>query len=410
MQQELISNVPRKIEKFVSNLDYRGASEFSWKILEGSELPKEFFELREKVYGREKEYFPLNETFDENDKVGLHLLVYDSSRNLIGTKFMVNAELSDFSHHSGISKEALGHCFLSGRGIVVPEHRNSGMFAFMLNIGSRYFLERGRTTLLTYCESGEIPAKKILNYTPIANAYPRIVTGANNRKYTVYPFECRTEDAIIRSYAKLDEAKKKIIKESFYVNDIVGLVKKRTQNFYANPFFTAVEEKSLSLSQYSYCLGNLHQFVRWTTRILGATVSKSEDPQIRAHFADHLSGEVNHELWIEDDIRHIHGDVEYVKNQMVPCTGTLNFMFTQEALAGWRNDTVLFMGVPIAIEGISAMLDDVFIKNLKTCVESWGITEPSKATRFWASHIHTDGAEDGHWVGTIRMLSKFIEN
>ena len=383
---------------------------FKWKILSGNELPSAFFELRESVYGKEKEYFPLGQTFDSNDIAGQHLLVYDSNDQLVGSKFMIEAELSDFSEYSGISTDALTHCFVSGRGVVVPEHRNSGLFAYMLNIGCRYFLSKGRTTLLTYCEPGEIPAKKILNYSLIKNAHPRVVTGGSNRQYTVYPYECRTEDAIIRSFSKLDDSKKQSIIDSFYVDEIVDLVRSRTQLFYDNPFFNAVETNTLSISQYSYCLSNLHQFVRWTTRILGAAVAMSEDPNIRAHFADHLSGEVNHELWLEDDIRHLNGDVDYVKNSMVPCTGTLSFMFTQEALAGWRNDPVLFMGVPIAIEGISAMLDNLFIDNLKKCILSWGIEEPSKATRFWSSHIHTDGADEGHWVNTIKMLNKYIKN
>ena len=59
MQSELIRNVPKKITKLLTTMEPSMKNIFKWKILSGNELPSAFFELRESVYGKEKEYFPL---------------------------------------------------------------------------------------------------------------------------------------------------------------------------------------------------------------------------------------------------------------------------------------------------------------------------------------------------------------
>ena len=178
----------------------------------------------------------------------------------------------------------------------------------------------------------------------------------------------------------------------------------------ATPYFKAAHDGTLSREQYIYSLSNLHQFVRWTTRLLGRAVSLSDDPELRSHFLNHLSGEVNHEVILETDLAALGPDVDvdYVVHSMVPNLATQELMVVQESLIGFHEDPVLFMAAPFAA-GFAANVTTEFIKGLTVCMERWGVPNPKKALVFFASHVHFDGGDDGHWALTRDILATHLD-
>jgi hypothetical protein len=175
-------------------------------------------------------------------------------------------------------------------------------------------------------------------------------------------------------------------------------------------FFKALRERRLAREQYVYTLSNLYQFVRHTTRIIGRAISACADPDLRKHWIGHLQGEVNHEVMIERDLKHMNEDVDYVKNHMAPSHIAQEFMAIQESVIGYHNDPVVLMASPLAAEAVTAHLDEQFVKDLLHCAAGWGIEEPKRACSFLISHMNTDGGEDGHWRMSIEALPKLIQN
>lgn len=175
-------------------------------------------------------------------------------------------------------------------------------------------------------------------------------------------------------------------------------------------FFKALRERRLAREQYVNTLSNTYQYVRHTTRLIGRAISASADPDLRKHWINHLNGEVNHEVIIERDLRHMGEDVDYVMRHMAPNRITQEFMAIQESMIAYYNDPVLMMASPLAAEAITAHLDQQFVDDLLYCAASWGIEEPKRACQFLISHMNTDGGEDGHWRMSIEALPKLIQN
>ena len=175
-------------------------------------------------------------------------------------------------------------------------------------------------------------------------------------------------------------------------------------------FFVALREHRLSRQQYVYLLSNLYQFVRHTTRLIGRAIGHSEDPQLRRHWINHLNGEINHEVIIEHDLAHMGEDVDFVKHHMAPNARTHEFMAVQESAIGYYADPVLMMASPLAAEAVTAYLDQQFVDDLITCIESWGIAEPRRAGQFLISHMTTDGGEDGHYRMSLEALPRLLQD
>lgn len=175
-------------------------------------------------------------------------------------------------------------------------------------------------------------------------------------------------------------------------------------------WFKAVNENRLSREAYVHSLGNLHSFVRFTTRLIGRCVASAKDSFLRAHFARHLREEINHELIIEQDLLHLHEDVDYVVNRMSPAPATRRFMATQESAIGFHQDPILTLAAALAAEGIAGRLDQRFMDALHRNLARWGVDEPEKATRFFSSHIEFDGGDDGHFAGTVKVLEKYVQD
>lgn len=173
-------------------------------------------------------------------------------------------------------------------------------------------------------------------------------------------------------------------------------------------FFKALRERTLSREQYVYMLSNMYQFVRHTTRVIGRAIGASADPDLRKHWINHLTGEVNHEVIIERDLAHLGEDVGYVMRHMAPGARTQEFMAIQESMIAYYNDPILMMASPLAAEAVTAFMDQKFVDDLLACVASWGVKEPKRACNFLISHMNTDGGEDGHWRMSIDALPKLI--
>lgn len=174
-------------------------------------------------------------------------------------------------------------------------------------------------------------------------------------------------------------------------------------------FFKAVEAGTLTREQYVYTLTQFHLFVRFTTRLLGRCVGHSPTTEMRTHFIQHLTGEVNHEIIIERDLEHLGEDPTYVKEVAQPNLPCREFMASQESAIGFYQDPLLLLVAPLAAEGVTGHLAPGFMKRLNANVASWGVANPEKATRFLGSHIDFDGGEDGHWQGNLDMLAKHLK-
>jgi hypothetical protein len=133
----------------------------------------------------------------------------------------------------------------------------------------------------------------------------------------------------------------------------------------------------------------MHQFVRWTTRMLGLAVGASNPRPLRDHFLAHLGA-----------------DVGYVLDAMVPTPGTRHFMAVQESLIAMHRDPLTFMASPLAAEGVASHLTPDFLDALQRVVASWDVPEPRKAISFFTSHVQTDGGDDGHWETTLARVAE----
>ena len=174
--------------------------------------------------------------------------------------------------------------------------------------------------------------------------------------------------------------------------------------FHRTAFFQRTHDGTLTRDQYINSVANNHQFVRWTTRLLGRVVGITHERELRKHFIEHLKGEVDHEILLENDLRHLGADVDYVKNHMAPSPHIRQFMAIQESVAAFHRNPTWFLAVPFSVESASAFLTSDFIDALKRCVAGWDIANPGRACTFLSSHISTDGGDDGHWEATRRIL------
>ncbi|MEO0601674.1 MAG: hypothetical protein AAF211_09565 [Myxococcota bacterium] len=219
------------------------------------------------------------------------------------------------------------------------------------------------------------------------------------------------DEAMLRCFEALSPELREAVGGAGFVEETRAVVMAAAKRFADNPFWHAGRDGSLTQAQYIHSLANHHHFVRYTMRMIGLAIGACEDLALRAHFAHHLSEEVNHEVWLEQDLAYLDADVEYVKHLMVPDAPIMKFNFVQEALISFRRDPVLFLGVPVAIEGASAFMPMEAIEAIRECIRSWGYERPKRGTRFLARHIVTDGGtddHDGHWDGVLKMIQEYV--
>ncbi|MFO0587745.1 MAG: hypothetical protein U0441_09410 [Polyangiaceae bacterium] len=223
-------------------------------------------------------------------------------------------------------------------------------------------------------------------------------------------FEIRAERVdltVHHAQAALSPRGHAFVRERF-VEEAVETLDRWLPRFFGNAWFRAIRSGSLAKPQYVATLSNLHQFVRWTTRLIGRAVGASSDARVRAKWLQHLQGEVDHEVILERDLAALGADVDFVKGAMEPSVATQSFMVAQESMIAFHQDPVLFMAAPFVAEGFAARLDREFVEALRACVASWGVDNPKQATAFFASHIEYDGGSDGHWESTRSVLREHL--
>lgn len=252
----------------------------------------------------------------------------------------------------------------------------------------------GHTEVFTRVMPGDATVAETLNLRP--------VPGASNLVAQ------RLDMAIARVASAIEASALPNLDPEYLVGEVAAHLEAFFARIQAGRWFRAVYDKTITRGQYVYTLSNMHQFVRFTTRILGRCVANADDSALRAHFARHLSEEVNHELIIERDLAALGEDVDFVRDQMAPNLPTRQFMAAQESSIAFHRDPILLLAAPLAAEGISGHLDATFLDALHEVARGWGVPEPSRVTRFYSSHMDYDGGDDGHWQSTVAVLSTYL--
>jgi hypothetical protein len=315
----------------------------------------------------------------------------------VAAALVESAECSTFGVDSGLETSALVHSVAITRMHVEPGSREMDLLPLLAYLALRRGRIEEKTNVAAYLDERGNALRELLDLKTLANL-PALGDARGVCQ--------RLDIAIHRAYRSAGPRGQAILRQVF-IDEAVETLNRLIVPLLATPYFRAVDDRTLSREQYIYSLSNLHQFVRWTTRLLSRAVSLSDDPDLRAHFLNHLGGEVNHEVIIENDLAALGPDVDvdYVVHAMVPNLGTQEFMVVQESLIGFHEDPILFMAAPFAAEGFAANVTQRFITGLTDCARGWGVANPKKAVSFFASHVHFDGGDDGHWALTRDILA-----
>jgi hypothetical protein len=265
----------------------------------------------------------------------------------------------------------------------------------------------GASTLAAHvCDPGGVLAG-IFPFSTLPGV-PRLHGCPGARSHGLTAVGQRVDIAIDRAHAAWLDAGGEALDPSLYLAEVEETVKLWLSDLYGRGFFRAVVDGTLTREQFVYTASNMHQFVRWTTRLLGLAVGSSHARPLRDHYLRHLSGEVNHEILIERDLAHLGADVEYVVERMPPSPATRHFMAVQESLIAFHRDPVAFMASPLAAEGVASHQTVDFLDALENVIAGWGVRDPRKAMTFFTSHVNTDGGDDGHWEMTLSLVGRHL--
>jgi hypothetical protein len=294
---------------------------------------------------------------------------------------------------------------LSGSYIVgVPRSEDPRFAALLYYLAARDARRKGCTLLLANIGGGSRAA-----HPPIGLEIFE-VTGAANTEGSSRLVGADLNRAAYLAFGRMPREVQDWAADNLMTEELEGTVRDRADQFYATAFFKRIFDGTLTRSQYIESVANNHQFVRWTTRLLGRLVAMTGEQTLRRHFIGHLNGEVDHDVLLENDLRYLGADVEYVKHHMAPCREIQQFMCVQESVFAFHQDPVLGLAVPFAIESATALMDTSFIDALRRCIAGWGYSTPGRGCTFLASHIKTDGGEDGHWEATKKMLRLYVRD
>ncbi len=321
-------------------------------------------------------------------------LVSLGTDTVIGSVQTIVAEESGFPEQSGIPNKDLTHCLFVSRFEVGPGPHEADVRLLLLYVALRRGRMNDRKMMIACFDSGS-PELQLASFQSIPRA---------SRAYTV-----EIQRAAYQVFEALSDEAQGWVAENLLTQELETTVKRRCAAFYNNAFCRSVFEGRMTKNQYVESVANNHQFVRWTTRLLGRIIGLTGDRVLRRSYIEHLSGEIDHDLQLEKDLRHLGADVEWVRTGMVPNVHIQQFMCVQESLNAFHQDPLLFLAVPFSIEGITAFLGKDFMTALMKCIASWGIEKPSTACTFLASHIGFDGGDDGHWEGSRKMFRRFLK-
>lgn len=378
-------------------------------FVSGDKIPQKLLEWRHKTFVEERHFLVPDELISENDQKGCHILLESADgSHVIGATHIMLAEESDFSRYSQLDTKILREGVYSSRSFVTPEARNRGYFSLLIYLALRWARMHCRQTYFGYMEEGEPPIRKMLAPIDLIHVPQRQIIGADNRSYQVVAGYGTVTQGIFRCYRTLSKNLKDFVNKTLIPDEIEHKIRTGIQEFYTNQWFEQVYSGQATRRQYAAVLTNLHHYVRWTTRLLARIIAETECPDLRTHYLDHLSGEINHERMLENDLEDLGFDADYWLNNTAPDPGILCFMAIQQSLAAFDRDPILFLIVPLVAEGLSAFISRDFIHALESCAQTWGVRHPHMITRFLRSHIHTDGGETGHWQAIRDILPHYI--
>ena len=370
----------------------------------------EMLALRRYAFRDEKKFLSEEDLESENDLKGIHILVRDvATQKLAGITHYISTKDSDFLKYANISVEAVENTFYSTRSMVSPEFRTKGLFPFLLYLALRANRIQGCKKILGFIEEGNPPIKKMTHCTPMKNVPPRRIQGYGGYEYNVIANVQDIDYAINRCFNLMSKSLRRAV-SSLMADEIRSTTKNRVIEFYKNPWVRNVHEGTLTKRQYTVALKNLHQYVRWTTRLLARIAGVTEDSLLRNHFIEHLTEEIDHEKQIEQDLLTLDEDIDFVRNIMQPDTNIRLMMAIQESWSAFHQNPVQFLAVPFAVEGLSAFLSKDFLRALEKCIQGWGVKHPKKAMSFFVSHVSYDGGHNGHWEQGAKVIASYIKS
>jgi hypothetical protein len=378
----------------------------------GTQCPPELIELRQHVWSQETGLLPEGGLFNDNDANAVHILVYDMANGgrLVASTCAIEAERSDFADHSHLPRAVLQDAIVSTRSTVHPDYRGGSLFPLLVYLGAREGRMRGRRWITGFIERDQSLARKITGAIDLVQVPPRKVSGRRH-EYEVVAIGGEVNCVMSNCFHHIPQAFHSYLSEHCFVEEIIAEVERGAKRFHGGPWFQAVNRCELTKWQYFLTLANMHAYVRWTTRLLGTVVGITADQGLRKHYLNHLGGEIDHELMLENDIARLGFDVEYVKQRFCPSDDVFAFMSLQEALcAGPRRNPSLFLAVPLAMEALAALLPEDFLEVLSRNIASWGVKEPKRVISFLASHIREDGGTDGHWDAARQILHRHVKS
>lgn len=332
-------------------------------------------------------------------------LVEHGTNRPVAFATVLHAEGSDFQSRTRLAPSALAKSAFLTRVHVSPD-APKGSLAVLLYAALRQARSWDKTMGTFLMVDDDTPLARQYGLVTLAGV-PRIDAPGGH----AYRAKSQRLDILLhRSFEEAREAGQPLL-PSFLVHEILDTINQLFLDKVGNTsFFRAVEAGTLTREQYVYSLTQMHMFVRYTTRLLGRCVGHSPTTELRTHFISHLRGEINHEIIIEKDLAHLGEDVHYVKELAQANLPVREFMCTQEAAIAFYEDPILLLAAPLAAEGVSGHLGNLFMEKLNACVASWGVKEVQKATHFLGSHIEFDSGDDGHWQGNLDLLAQHLKN
>jgi hypothetical protein len=331
-------------------------------------------------------------------------LVERASGRTVAFATVLHAEGSELQLHTRLASSALEKATFLTRVHVAPDAPR-GTLSVLLYASVRLARSWDRSMATFLMVDDETPLARQYGLVTLSGV-PRIDVAGRGA------FRAKSQRADLLLHKAFEEAREaqQQLEPSFLVGEILDTINHLFLDRVGQArFFQAVDDGTLTREQYVYTLTQLHQFVRYTTRLLGRCVGHSPTTELRTHFISHLKGEINHEIIIERDLENLGEDPHYVKELATANLPTREFMCTQESAIAFYEDPVLMLAAPLAAEGVSGHLGKLFMEKLNACVASWGVKDPQKATHFLGSHIEFDGGDDGHWQGNLDLLSKHLK-
>lgn len=405
----IITHKPPLTERHESTIATFIGETFTLKIFDGTiEVPNDALLLREQVYISEWKILEPENLQTADDTRGIHVLIYENATGkLAGCTHMLEAEQSAFVEQSGLKIDDLCNAVLSSRSTVSKEFRSKGIFQFLVYTATRYYRMSGRNIVVSYLEDNDHPTHKRFKMDMIPHGRKRVEPLTSGKLLSLSPYATSVNYAMYRGSLDLNTDLQDIMSQ-LVIDEIKVTIRRQATDINDTSLWCKARSGTLTKNQYCEFLSELYNFVKFTTRIIALAVAQTEDKPLRRHFMKHLREEVDHEVILENDLKALGADTEYLLVHKSPSKYIHNFNGLQESLLGWRKDPVNYMAVPFAVEGISAFMSPENLTALRVCIRSWGVENPDRGMAFLSSHKDFDGQDGGHWEMTLDAIKPYI--